>query len=132
MKFNTMRCTRYIMSLAISILFFTCDSETSSTSNLFVGRWELEEALKNGKNSDLLEGIYFEFFQDGSLKSNFNATGQEELSKYKIKGEEIQQSESELNLNFEVSEIKDTVLVLKTQLRGVNYQLLLKKRNQEG
>ncbi len=117
--------------LFLIFLLLGCSPEKEVNDNLIVGRWELDEAMRDGQRTTLLEGIYFEFYEDGSLKTNFNLSGAETTSKYELSGNFIQQSESDLNLDYLISEINDTALVLNTELRGAKFEILLKKITQE-
>ena len=120
---------KYLIFILLLGFTFACEPEAGPNDNLIIGRWELDGALRNGQSTTLLEGTFFEFFEDGSLKTNFNLSGEEALSKYVIKGPQITQSESDLNLDFSIMEVNDTSLVLKTALKGARYQILLKKQN---
>ena len=122
---------KWIIIICITIISAACIGENGPNESSIIGMWELDEATRDGQNTTLLEGVFFEFFEDGSLKTNFNLSGAEALSKYDLKGLRIIQSESELNLDYNIAEINDTSLVLDTELRGAKYQLLLKKRNPE-
>ena len=74
--------------------FFTligCKEETSEFTEQIFGRWELKEALRNERQAASLENIFFEFYPDGKMITNFNISGDDQSSDYKVVGNRIRQ-----------------------------------------
>ena len=104
-----------------------CQEEKNEYKDKVYGKWELTEALRNDRPAASLENIFFEFYQDGKMVTNFNATGNTETSEYAISGNKIRQKNNELSPEYIIEEVNDTLLVLSTELRNFDFRLLLKK-----
>ncbi len=94
-----------------------------------LGRWELRDATRNGRPTESLVDLYFEFFLDG--KMNTNIGGATESASYEIQDNEIRQTESQFEVNYEIRELSDSVLVLATELRGYAFRFTMSKALQE-
>lgn len=107
------------------VLFAACQNETKDTNyeELILGRWELIEALRDGKPTETLTGIYFEFKPEGRVVSNL--AGQEEESKFELEGKNIGQKGGQIAVNYQIEELNDSLLVLTFSLRQVNFRLKL-------
>ena len=66
------------MNLRILTFFLACiglltgcqDEQTSSKEELILGRWEIQQAYRNGRTTESLEELYFEFYKDGKMNTN--------------------------------------------------------------
>ena len=104
-----------------------CQEEQSEFKDKVYGRWELTEALRNDRPAASLENIFFEFYEDGKMVTNFNATGDTQSSEYAISGNRIRQKNNELSPEYIIEEASDTSLILSTELRNFDFKLLLRK-----
>ena len=110
--------------------FFTligCKEETSEFTEQIFGRWELKEALRNERQAASLENIFFEFYPDGKMITNFNISGDDQSSDYKVVGNRIRQKNDELSPEYVIDQVNDTILVITTQLRNFDFKLTLRK-----
>lgn len=111
------------------ILLLSCVvacKEDAKTANLD-GRWEVIGGTFNGKSADQFKGFYLEFGKDGSLKTNLNVNATDEIGTFKIKnGKILKQTADEAT--FSINDIKDTVMILSTQMRGSDLQFILNKK----
>lgn len=103
---------------------FACRQEQNKkTEELILGRWEIQEAFRNGRPTESLAELYFEFLPDGKMSTNL--TGAPENAHYEIDGNQLRQTESQLPADYIIEELSDTALVLTTQLRGFDFQFRL-------
>jgi hypothetical protein len=103
-----------------------CTSEVDdNTGELLIGRWELQEASRNGRITASLDDLYFEFYEDGSMRTNLS--GGTETAKYKLDLPEIRQTESKMDAVYAIEEISDSMLLVNTELRGYSFRFLLAK-----
>jgi len=56
---------------------------------LLTGTWDVSDAVRNGKKTDALEGIYFTFTEDEKLTTNFNLSVKERIFSYRMDGDTI-------------------------------------------
>lgn len=116
---------------SLFLLLAACTSENYEQQDKIIGRWTLDDALRNGKPTTSLEDIFFEFYKDGSIKTNFNLTGTTETGRYTFLNEKVLKQDTELSLEYNIENLNDSILVLSTQLQGVAFKLLLTKHIQE-
>lgn len=118
--------------LLFSMLFSltACGSESAADptgQNQLIGKWELQEAYRNGSPAASLEDLFFEFEETGQMSTNIlGATAQ---SDYHFDGQKIVQAagESGMEVAYEVEGITDTSLVLRTSLRRYDFKFDLRK-----
>ncbi len=106
-------------------LMLACKGDVKTTH--LDGRWEVIGGTFNGKTADQFKGFYLEFGKDGSLKTNLNANATEEIGTFTIKNNKILKQTTE-ETTFSINEIKDTVMMLSTQMRGSDLQFILNKK----
>lgn len=112
--------------LIFMLSFIVACKEDAKTDNLD-GRWEIIGGTFNGRAADQFKGFYLEFGKDGSLKTNLNANAADEIGTFKIKNGKILKQTAE-EATFTIKEIKDTVMMLSTQMRGIDFQFILHKK----
>ncbi len=106
--------------------FFACqNNHTEETAQQLIGRWELEQALRNGSPTESLDHLYFEFRPDGKLLTNI--AGLPEEGTYELKKQQLLQRNTQINADYTIEEIMDSSLVLTTDLRGFSFRFLFKK-----
>lgn len=121
----------FILLLALSTVLQYCGTEEASDTspNELLGRWELTNATRNGRPTESLTDLYFEFFLDGKMTTNIG--GATESASYTLKDGEIRQTDSQFDVTYEIRDLQDSVLVLATELRGYSFQFRLAKTLQE-
>jgi len=92
--------------------------------NLLAGDWELSAAERNGKNTEALEGIYFNFTEDQTLISNFNLDTEEHLVHYKVEGKSLV-TDGNPSQRFLIESLDSNEVVLLTKMANFNFRLLL-------
>lgn len=113
------------------VSFFACQTHnTEETAQLLLGRWELTQAMRNGKPTESLANLYFVFTPDGKLMTNMNMTGQAEEGTYELKDDQILQRNTQLKPDYTIESIADSNLVLTTELNGTSFRFDLKKADE--
>ncbi len=100
-----------------------------NAEQLLLGHWELTKASRNGNPTNTLESLFFTFFEDGKMVSNF--PGQFGEARYEIKENVIQQYEIDNPLSLKIETISDSTLNLTTIIQDFRFRLSLKKVIQE-
>ncbi|MEL7118950.1 MAG: hypothetical protein AAFO07_05900 [Bacteroidota bacterium] len=120
-------------SLLTVLLFLLsyCDNSTPSEveSNELIGRWDIIEATRNGRPTESLAELYFEFLADGSMRTNL--VGADEVATFTVNGDEIQQRESRMDVNYEIEQLSDSLLTLTTELRNHDFRFRLRRATLE-
>jgi len=117
-----------IFSILIFLMILGgCGSEApvKNADELILGHWELSEANRNGKPTNTLEGLYFDFFQDGHMRTNF--PGQAGSAKYRIVDNVVEQYETDHPLELTISSLSDSTLVFETEIQTYQFKLNMKK-----
>lgn len=126
---------KYSLSLVTCALFcslflVSCSSDEKldeEATNKLLGRWELVEATRNGNATESLDDLFFEFNPDGSMRSNI--LGATYSAQYETSASTIRQisEENGLDLEYSISSLTDSVLILTTELRRYDFRFELKK-----
>lgn len=116
----------------LGIVAFACTSdENSEEVNKLLGRWELQSAQRDGRPTDSLRGLYFEFSGENGLRTNI-MNGEVEDGTYEM-GEEntIAQRNTTQDIDYTIESLADTMLVLITSLSDTEFRFVLAKVDQE-
>jgi len=122
-------------SLFVSIsLLSSCTSDAKlddRTKDQLLGRWEIIEATRNGNPTETLDDLFFEFSEEGIMRSNI--LGASYKATYEIRADAIRQigDENGMDLEYIIESITDSTLILNTDLRRFKFHFNLKKIHQE-
>ena len=109
---------------------FSCRSEVADDKqDSILGRWDIQEATRNNRPTESLAELYFEFYEDGTMLTNL--TGESEKANYEVDGERLLQRESQVEPDYLIEELTDSVLIISTRLRNIPFRFRLKKSIQE-
>lgn len=115
--------------LLFTLLSTSCSNDSDNKADFLYGKWEIDTAYRNGNITELLSGLFFEFSADGSMRTNI--TGNPESVRFEIDETKITQREGRIDLDYEIVELNDSSLIIKTNIRNSRLQLNLKKLNPE-
>ena len=117
-------------TLIFSFLFLLgCKSESVDNTDQLIGRWDIREAKRNGQATESLDQLYFEFFQDGNMKTNI--LGADEEATYELDDNTIRQRESQLPIDYTIESISDTTLIMNATINRFNFRFQLGKTVEE-
>lgn len=119
----------FAILLSVAALSACGNDRTARTEELLLGRWEITEATRNGRPTESLEELYFEFFQDGRMITNL--LGAAESSRYQVDGNVIAQRESRVETDYAIEEITDSTLTLSARMRDYDFLFRLHRSIQE-
>ncbi len=102
-----------------------CESEPKDNYDPLYGKWELENATKNGKPTELLTGLFFDFSEDGSMRTN--VTGTPESVTFSVAEGKIQQREGRIDIDYEINSLSDSLLIISAQIRNSAFLFNLTK-----
>lgn len=94
------------------------------------GTWEVSDAVRNGKNTSALEGIYFTFTKDEKLTSNFNLSVETQTFPYQMEGETLKVLSDPQQLYF-IESLAEKAMVIRTRMGGVPFKLKLNTQLEE-
>ncbi|MCI4647309.1 lipocalin family protein [Phaeodactylibacter sp.] len=129
---NSMRISNSFMRcIGLMLLMVSCAEEPQNIQELLPGRWELQQATRNGEPTRSLADLYYEFDADGTMRTNLPVAKGE--SAYQISGQSIEQNQDGNIIAYSVTSITDSTLVLQTELRNTPFQFNLQRAipNQE-
>jgi len=119
--------TQFLLLLLIPSFFFSCKKEIDPTPQLVLGRWEIKEAYRNGKATESLADLFFEFKEGGKMATNLPVTEVPMEATYEVKKGKIEQTQGEINLAYQIETLNDTAMVLQTQFQGFDFRFILNK-----
>ena len=94
--------------------------------NDLLGRWELDRAWRNGKQTETLTGTFYEFRDAGTMTTNLTPLLTEENFSFSFSGDEIIQKGSP-PVTYKVESLSDTSMVLSMTINNFPFRLQLKK-----
>ncbi len=129
MKRNHLSNFAILLGLS-GLLFGSCQSDNSDQvqlQNQILGKWQIHEAYRNGKIAESLDDLYFEFFEDGKIRTNL--LGANAQFEYTLEDQLIKQKADDngIEVDYAITEVSDTALVLTTLLRRYNFKFDLRK-----
>lgn len=113
--------------LVLVATWSACRQDQDHTAERIIGRWELREATRDGKPTESLEALYFEFLPDG--KMNTNMAGVPETAAYTVAKNTIQQRQSRIEADYTIEDLGDSTMVLSAIIRDYNFRFRLGKAN---
>lgn len=116
--------------IMLTSLSFACSSDAKlnkEAKNKVIGKWEIKEAFRNGRLTESLDNLYFEFYEDGQMRTNI--LGASIQSNYDFSGGKIKQEAGDegVELEYLVEAVTDTSLILSTVLRRYNFKFDLQR-----
>jgi hypothetical protein len=122
--------TPYSVSIAaLLVLLTSCNrchpGAGDAAHSALLGRWEIAHASRNGKPTETLTGVYFEFNADGKMLTNL-PVGPETPVDYEVKGKELVQK-NELPITYTIQSVSDSSLILNVDIRGMQFEMQLQR-----
>ena len=127
-----MKATRFFQTalLILGISFtIACGDDNIENTDLILGRWDLQEAIRNGRPTESLKDLFFEFFEEGKMRTNITGTPTD--GSFEIDGDQMLQRGTPLDADYTIQTLNDTLLVLTAQINKYNFKLHLSKTVQE-
>ena len=90
------------------------------------GNWRLERATRNNVETALLDGLYFEFREDGSLATNM--MGNTADGSYVRDGESITTTGVKIPMDYTIRLLTDSTLHLHSRYQGYQFGFELVKQ----
>ncbi len=119
----------FIAILNTLLLFSACVSESETKPELLLGRWEIQEATRNGRETESLSELYYEFRPDQIMLTNLQ--GFTEEGTYEVEEDRLKQKEMQLKATYSIESLNDSILVMTTELRDYRFRFILKKAVRE-
>lgn len=122
-----MKTLRYL-TLFILIATFSLSSCTSEykTADL-LGRWEVASAERDGKPTESLTGIFFEFKDEGKITTNFNLEGTEVNADFTLTGNTVDQQGTVAN-SYLIDKLEGKEMIMRTTQMNRSFKLFLEKK----
>ncbi|MCB0654552.1 MAG: hypothetical protein KDC57_00380 [Saprospiraceae bacterium] len=121
---------RNIIVFASFLVLVSCKQEPQVTSDQVVGAWEVVGAERDGKETETLNGAYFEFSDNGTVTSNY--LGEEETSLYSLEASSITQTRpDQSHVNFNVERLGLDTMVMTASIRNIPFRFVMKKIDQD-
>ena len=114
--------------LGILVLSGCGQEQDDDKKELILGRWEIQQAFRDGQATETLDKLYFEFFKDGQMRTNLMGA---ETATYELEDSQLYQRDSQMDIDYTIESIGDSTMVLTTQLRDSNFRFQLRRSVQE-
>lgn len=127
-----MKATRFIQNALLVLglfLTFACGEDDIQNTDLILGRWDIQEALRSGRPTESLDQLFFEFFEEGKMRTNI--TGSVTDGSYEIDGGQLLQRGVPLETDYTIQTLTDSVLVLTAAINRYDFRLQFTRTIQE-
>lgn len=116
--------------LCFFLTFAACQSESKDTNyeEQILGRWEIREALRNGRPTETLTGAFMEFLPEGRMISNLG--GEPEEADYSLSGVILSSKSERLPADYTIQYLGDSSMVLSFIAREIPFQFSLVRSSQ--
>jgi hypothetical protein len=111
--------------LCLLLAWPACDGDSKKTQASITGRWEIFQGFRNRRQTETLQGVFFQFNPDGTMFTNL-PVGADAPTQYELNKNEIRQK-SPQEVIYTIQSANDTLLVLAMEMRGVEFELHLRK-----
>ncbi len=116
--------------LFLILLFASCTSDqepgVEAATATLEGRWELTEARRDNVKTLLLDGLYFVFGPSSAFETNL-LTGTAQSGTYTRDGSELTTEGVAVPLTYEITQLEDGELVLRSRYEGFVFDFLLRR-----
>ncbi|PHN01440.1 hypothetical protein [Flavilitoribacter nigricans] len=127
-----MKATRFFQTALLIIglgSLLACGEDEIQDTDLILGRWDIQEALRSGRPTESLDNLFFEFFEEGKMRTNI--TGSTVDGSYEIDGDQLQQRGGPLETNYTIQSLTDSMLVLSAMINKFDFKLQFTRTVQE-
>lgn len=127
-----MKATRFfqttllIFGLSIAV---ACGEDDVHDTDLILGRWDIQEALRGGRPTESLDNLFFEFFEEGKMRTNI--TGTPTNASYEISGDQLLQRGGPLEADYTIQSLTDSALILTAIINKLDFKLEFARTVQE-
>ena len=117
--------------LFLTLIISSCIGDDAIQESDLLGHWDIVTGYRNGKPSESLAALFFEFREEQKLFTNMNLTGEEEICDFELDGKNIFQRNGSLNVDYNIESFKPDTLILTTELRKKKMKFVLFRALQE-
>jgi hypothetical protein len=103
------------------LLLASCEGDNEKTRASLLGRWELVKGFRNQKETETLQGVFFQFGADGKMTTNL-PVGTSAPTEYELRQNQIVQK-SPQEVVYSIRSLTDSSLVLTMEMRGVLFEM---------
>jgi hypothetical protein len=110
----------------ITLAYSACTPDSSAQNRVLLnGHWTILKAFRNQKQTETLDGVYFTFTETNKMITNL-PVGPELMTDFEFNKNVIQQKGNKV-LEYHIDQINDSILVLGIELRGMPFELQLRR-----
>ena len=120
-----MKRSFWLLSAILSFLIVSCENDAAKHKTMIIGYWSMEKAIRDTRETSLLNDVYFRFEKDGFMLTNLPNTPQEPTA-FELKEAVIIQKGNP-PIEFNILEITDSILVLSFTMQNTPFEFQLKK-----
>lgn len=108
-----------------SFLTVSCTNDAPPSKPILVGYWSMEKALRDSRETNLLDAVFFQFEANGTMFTNLPNTS-DAPTEFELNDNIIVQKTAD-KVQYNILSITDTTLVLAFNRRNTPFEFHLKK-----
>ena len=117
----------FLLFLTIGFLFSCSADKPKNYKKMILGKWQFVEAKRDGQDAPTLQGIKYEFTENGKIFSNLGGTGLIGEYTYEISGDTIKQREGKQDIDFVITKVLTDSLFLSAQISKYDFEIVLER-----
>lgn len=114
---------QYLILFSIACIFLGCKQEETISFIEMKGEWHVYNALRNDKLTKTLEGGYFVFEDDNTMKTNI--FGDEKIFTFEYKDNYLITSQGEPKMNLKLISSHPDSIQMKGKIKYFNFEFFL-------
>ena len=124
-----MNLNKLLFICVILLTYISCNEDPDTSvyeEELLHGRWELTDAWRRNKKTEMLIGTYYEFDPSGSMRTNFPSEMDNGEHPYEFDGKVITINDQE-NVFYNIDTLTRSTLIFSTTYSNFPFKLALTK-----
>ncbi len=119
----------YVLLFIFLASVVACKNDTADAGPSLFGRWEIQEARRNGRVTESLADLHFVFKEDGVLESNIGGT--QGIGNFTRIGDEITTTDLNPALTYSIADLTDSTLHLKSSFSNYRFDFRLRRADDQ-
>ncbi len=118
-----MKISTLVLSSCLFLLILSCKPDEPKSDISLKGKWNIHEALRNGKVTKTLKGGYFVYESDTSFSTNI--FGEDNIFIFKMIGNKLITTSGQPELRLKLSTTHPDSMVLSGRIKYFNMEFRL-------
>ncbi len=124
-----MNLLKLLPLITVFVFLSACENEPQGSTfekKYLIGKWELTDAWRNNRKTETLTGTYYEFAENGMMKTNLTSDLSEGIFAFEFDGKTLIQKGTE-EVVYSLDSLTETILIFSMNIKNFPFKLALTK-----